>query len=406
MFLHILRAVFILSLAGVAMSFLAGESDSTGAQTGIFAWMQFNKEYILLVSLLIGVAVVAVDVFIPQKSLGVISGVLFGLVVGMVVSFGLSLIIDLAVESFGPELRKPVFVDAPVEEPVLERDPDNPAKLKQVIRKTVKPIAFGYRDHPFVSSLKLMLGVICCYLAISFVLQTKDDIRFVIPYMEFSRDARGAHPLLLDTSVIIDGRIADIADTRILDVEMIVPRFVLQELHTVADSADKLKRNRGRRGLDMLNRLQSSPIAQINILDVRAERADQGKGVDELLVDLAAKLDGRVVTNDYNLNKIAQLRGVSVININDLANALKPVFIPGEAMSVRIIKPGEEPGQGVGYLDDGTMVVVESARNKVGQEIAVSVTSVLQTSAGRMIFGRPENVTSPPRRFPSNQSTT
>jgi uncharacterized protein YacL len=209
----------------------------------------------------------------------------------------------------------------------------------------------------------------------------------------------------LDTSVIIDGRIADIAETRIVDAEMIVPRFVLQELHTIADSGDKLKRNRGRRGLDVLNRLQSSTVAHIRIMDVRIERTDEGKGVDELLVDLANKLDGRVVTNDYNLNKIAQLRGVPVININDLANALKPVFIPGETMSVRIIKPGEEPGQGVGYLDDGTMVVVEAARDKVGQEVTVSVTSVLQTSAGRMIFGRPEGTSKPPPRQRAPQTS-
>ena len=396
MFLHILRAVFILSLAGVAMSFLAGESGPEGIQP--LGWMQLHKEIVLLVSLIIGIAVVIVDVFIPQKSLGVISGLLFGLVVGMVVAFSLSLIIDLMVASFGPELRRPMFVDTPIDEIVFEPDPDNPARTIPVQRKMVKRMPFGYRDHPFVSSIKLMLGVVCCYLSISFVLQTKDDIRFMIPYVEFAKDTRGAHPLILDTSVIIDGRIADIAETRIVDSEMVVPRFVLQELHTIADSADKLKRNRGRRGLDILNKLQLSPKAHIKLLDVHTERSDEGKGVDELLVDLGAKLDGRVVTNDYNLNKIAQLRGVTVININDLANALKPVFIPGETMTVTIIKPGEEPGQGVGYLDDGTMVVVEGARDKINEAMSISVTSVLQTSAGRMVFGRPEGAASAPRR--------
>ncbi|MCK4659155.1 MAG: PIN/TRAM domain-containing protein [Phycisphaerae bacterium] len=316
------------------------------------------------------------------------SAVFFGLIVGMVVAFGVSKIIDLMVESFGSELRQPVFVDVPVDEIDHKYDPET-KQMKPVTRKVIKPIRYGYRDHPFVSSIKLMLGVVICYLSISFVLQTKDDIRFMIPYVEFSRDTRGGHPLLLDTSVIIDGRISDIAETRIIDSEMIVPSFVLQELHTIADSKDKLKRNRGRRGLDILNKLQTSSEAHIKILEVQPERTDEGKGVDELLVDLGSKLDGRVVTNDYNLNKIAQLKGVTVININDLANALKPVFIPGESMSVRIIKPGEEPGQGVGYLDDGTMVVVESARDKVGKDMDVSVTSVLQTSAGRMIFGRP-----------------
>ena len=396
MFLHVLRAIFILLLAGVAWSFLGSESDPMGIP--FFAWMQTKKEIILLVSLLIGIAVVVVDVFIPQKSLGIVSGVLFGLVVGMVVAFGLSLIVDLTVQSFGPELRTPVVARTPVTKTTLGPDPDNPTRTIAITREVMESVQVGYRDHPFVSSIKLLLGVICCYLSISFVLQTKDDIRFMIPYVEFAKDARGAHPLILDTSVIIDGRIADIAETRIVDSEMIVPRFVLQELHTVADSSDKLKRNRGRRGLDVLNRLQASPKAHIKILNVRAERSDEGKGVDELLVDLGAKLEGRVVTNDYNLNKIAQLRGVTVININDLANALKPVFIPGEAMSVKIIKPGEEPGQGVGYLDDGTMVVVEAARDKIGKELTVSVTSVLQTSAGRMIFGKTEDAAAEPRR--------
>ncbi len=393
MFLHVLRAVFILALMGVVMSFLASPSE-TKEVGGLLLVMQQNKHIVLGICVLIGVAVVILDLFVPQKSLAAISAVLFGLVVGMVVSYGLSLIIDLMVEALGPELRQPVFVEVPDTETRSEANPDNPKQPLRVTRQTTKRVLYGYQNHPFVSSLKLMLGVIICYLSISFVLQTKDDIRFMIPYVEFARDTRGAHPFLLDTSVIIDGRIADIAATRVLDGELIVPRFVLQELQTIADSADKLKRNRGRRGLDMLSRLQSSPKTPIKIMEVRTERSDEGKGVDELLIDLATKLDGRVVTNDYNLNKIAQVRGVTVININDLANALKPVFIPGETMTVRIIKPGEEAGQGVGYLDDGTMVVVEAARNKIGEEMAVSVTSVLQTSAGRMIFGRPEG--SPP----------
>lgn len=403
-FLHVLRAVFILSLAGVAMSFLAGESDLADPQS--FGWLHVNKEYVLGITVLVGFGVVVIDLFIPQKSLGVVSGVLFGLVVGMVISFALSLIINLLVQSFGPELRQPVLAQVPESVTSYEPDPTDPKQLRPVTHKTVKPVQVGYRDHPFVSALKLMLGVICCYLSISFILQTKDDFRFLIPYVEFARETRGAHPLVLDTSVIIDGRIADIAETRIVDSEMIVPHFVLTELQTIADSSDRLKRTRGRRGLDILNKLQGSEKAHIKVLDVRLDRSDQGKGVDELLVDLAAKLDGHVVTNDYNLNKIAQLRGVTVININDLANALKPVFLPGETMSVKIIKPGEEAGQGVGYLDDGTMVVVEAARDKIGQELNVAVTSVLQTSAGRMIFGRPEGAAPNTRRPRPTQTAT
>ena len=249
-----------------------------------------------------------------------------------------------------------------------------------------------------VSSVKLMLGIVCCYLAISFILQTKDDIRFVIPYVEFARQSKGARPLILDTSVIIDGRIADICDTRIIDSPIYIPRFVLQELQAIADSSDKLKRNRGRRGLDMLNKLQTNDKVEITISDARLSSVEEAEDVDQKLVTLTKKVDGRLVTNDFNLNKIAQLRGVDVININDLANALKPVVLPGETLNVKIMKLGEEPGQGIGYLEDGTMIVAENTGDKLGAEVVITVTSVLQTSAGRMVFGRPEGMAPPPRR--------
>jgi uncharacterized protein YacL len=200
--------------------------------------------------------------------------------------------------------------------------------------------------------------------------------------------------------VIIDGRIADIAETRILTSPIIVPRFVLEELQEIADSPDRLKRNRGRRGLDMLNRLQSNDKIEIRMSEARLAAVEEVKEVDQKLVAYAQHLDARIVTNDFNLNKIAQLRGVEVININELAGAVKPVFLPGETLSVRIIKPGEEVGQGVGYLDDGTMVVAEQGKDHVGREMTITVTSVLQTSAGRMIFGRPAgegDAAGPPR---------
>jgi len=236
------------------------------------------------------------------------------------------------------------------------------------------------------------------FLCVSFVMQTKDDFRFVIPYVEFSKQSKGPRPLLLDTSAIIDGRIADIAETRMLESEMIVPRFILAELQAVADSDDKLKRNRGRRGLDVLNRLRTNDKLDIRILDADAPGNASQEAVDSRLLALARHINARVVTNDYNLNKIAQLRDVTVININDLANALKPIVLPGENMRVKVIKPGEEPGQGVGYLEDGTMVVAEQARDFVGQEVIIIVTSVLQTSAGRMIFGRMDSVGATVRR--------
>ncbi len=190
---------------------------------------------------------------------------------------------------------------------------------------------------------------------------------------------------ILDTSVIIDGRVAEIVETGFLDGTLIVPQFVLKELQFVADSADSLKRNRGRRGLDILQRIQKMAGVEVVISDMDFP---QVKEVDLKLIELARSLLGKIVTNDFNLNKVAQLRGVEVLNINELANVLKPVVLPGEAMSVFILKEGKEYTQGVAYLDDGTMVVVDNARQRIGKTVDIVVTSVLQTTAGRMIFGR------------------
>jgi uncharacterized protein YacL len=190
---------------------------------------------------------------------------------------------------------------------------------------------------------------------------------------------------ILDTSVIIDGRIADICETGFVDGTLVVPQFVLKELQQIADSADSLRRNRGRRGLDILQRIQK--MAGLDVIISDADFPDL-KEVDLKLIELARSLQGKIVTNDFNLNKVAQLRGVEVLNINELANSLKPVVLPGETMKVFILKEGKEYNQGVAYLDDGTMVVVDNARPMIGKTIDVIVTSVLQTTAGKMIFGR------------------
>jgi uncharacterized protein YacL len=190
---------------------------------------------------------------------------------------------------------------------------------------------------------------------------------------------------ILDTSVIIDGRIADIAETGFLDGTIVTPQFVLRELQLVADSADSLKRNRGRRGLDILQRLQK--VANLNIQIVEDD-FPAVREVDLKLIELAKLYEGKIITNDFNLNKVAQLQGVEVLNINELANSLKPIVLPGETMRVFILKEGKEYNQGVAYLDDGTMVVVDNARKMIGKTIDVSVTSVLQTTAGKMIFGK------------------
>jgi uncharacterized protein YacL len=241
-----------------------------------------------------------------------------------------------------------------------------------------------------VEPVRLFITLVCCYISTATLLQTKDEFRFIIPYVEFSKQVKGGRPLVLDTSVIIDGRIADICDTSIIDTKLIVPRFVLQELQSIADSSDKIKRNRGRRGMDMLKRMQNNPKVELQMHEANLPELRDFQKVDERLVQLAKSLGARVVTNDFNLNKIAQLQGVEVINLNELANALKLVALPGEILTVRIVKQGDQIGQGVGYLDDGTMVVVEQGRPYIGQEVAIAVTSVLQNPAGRMIFGRIE----------------
>ncbi len=193
--------------------------------------------------------------------------------------------------------------------------------------------------------------------------------------------------ILLDTSVIIDGRIADIARTGFLPGSLLIPRFVLNELQYIADSPDSLRRQRGRRGMEVLSQLQKEPIIPVRITDIDVEGV---RDVDDKLVILARQLRCPILTNDYNLNRVAELQGVNVLNVNELANAVKSVLLPGEALSVRVIQEGKELGQGVGYMDDGTMVVVENGREYINQEILVSVTKVLQTAAGRMIFARPE----------------
>lgn len=200
------------------------------------------------------------------------------------------------------------------------------------------------------------------------------------------RDTRPARRhRLLDTSVIIDGRVAEIVETGFLDGTLVVPQFVLKELQFIADSSDTLKRNRGRRGLDILHRIQKMSGVEVVIFDLDFPAV---KDVDMKLIELARSLGGKIVTNDVNLNKIAQLRGIDVLNINELAASLKQVVSPGELMHVFISKEGKEPNQGVAYLDDGTMVVVDNARKSIGRNLDIAVTSVLQTTAGRMIFGR------------------
>jgi len=236
------------------------------------------------------------------------------------------------------------------------------------------------------SAIRIILTAMFCYLCTMIVFRTRDRFRFVIPYVEFKREQKGPRALLLDTSAIIDGRIAAICRTGFIETPIYIPDFILEELHTIADSADRLKRVRGRRGLELVNQLQRTRSIDISIY----ENSDPADGpVDAKLVHLARELEAHICTTDFNLNKVAQAQGIAVLNINDLANALKPSVIPGETLSVRLVRRGEETKQGVGFLDDGTMVVVEDGESRIGNDVNVEIVRVLQKSSGRLIFGKP-----------------
>jgi uncharacterized protein YacL len=340
MLVWVFRAIFAIVI--VAVLFVAVSSEEISGKPD-------NTNFWALICSGLGMAVFVffLDLLTPKKKLGALAGVFFGLIVGMIISGALAPAVEMIGQSY---------------------------KIKLVPQAE--------------AAIKWMMGICICYLTISVVMRTKDDVRFVVPYVEFAKQTKGARPFVLDTSAIIDGRLADLCQSKLFDAPLVVPRFVLNELQLIADSADKLKRNRGRRGLDILNKMQSSPVIEVNIDDTAVPEVEEVKGVDEKLMMFTKACNGRLATTDYNLSKVAQVREVDVVNINDLANSLKVVALPGESMEVRIIKPGEEAEQGIGYLDDGTMIVVEGARNKIGRNVLISVTSSLQTSAGKMIFGK------------------
>lgn len=352
MLLWVFRLIFVMVIIGVLFFSASSKNVTMEENSGSF-WA------VVWSGLGMAVFVFLLDIFTPKKKLRALAGVFFGLLVGLVISGALAPLVDVIVDSYKFNLLEEA-----------------------------------------VAAIKWMLGICICYLVISVVMRTKDDIRFVIPYVEFSKQTKGARPLVLDTSAIIDGRIADLYQTKLFDAPLVIPRFVLNELQLISDSTDKLKRNRGRRGLDILNTMQTDTLMDINIDDTIITEVEDVQGVDQQLIMFAKHCNGRLATTDYNLTKVAQVRDVDVVNINDLANSLKVIALPGENLEVRIIKPGEEAEQGIGYLPDGTMIVVENARDKIGKNIVLSVTSSLQTSAGKMIFGKFEGYARKKEKIP------
>jgi len=342
--LLVVRSTYIvLLIVSALLPYVAEISDATPKGVGFGDhWVAF------IVTFLFGVSVLAADALTPnKKKLNSIFGVYLGVVAGLIGAYALGTVIDLIGESWD-----------------LTSGP----------------------GRTFLTLAKMIIGLTLCYLAVSFVLTTKDDFRLVIPYVEFAKEVRGTRPMLLDSSALIDGRIEAVARSGFLDAPLVVPQFVIDELHRLADSADRTKRARGRRGLDLLGQLQANPAVDVSI-DTRESSASDGP-VDRQLLHLAETQKVRLLTTDTNLVKVARIRGLSVLNPNDLAGAMRLPVQTGDELDVTITRRGEEPDQGVGFLPDGTMVVVEGAAAFVSQPIRLAVTNVLQTSAGRMIFGR------------------
>ena len=339
MLLAILRVAYVLVCAGAILTYINPE-DVDGTLSTLPRVVNDHKLAAFFVLLFISQVVTIADLLIRRKRIEVISAVYFGVLIGVLLAY----------------------------------------LMVQALTPIVKP--------PYDGLAVMMTLLVLPYVCVSLLLQTKDDFRFVIPYVEFARDLKGGRPLVVDSSSLIDGRIADVVETQILESQLIVPDFVLAEVQDVADSNDKNRRIRGRRGLEVLATMQKSTHTDVRVHETNRKEF-RSMAVDHKLVELAKQLRGGVITNDFNLNKVASVQGIPVINLNDVANALRPRFIPGERLRLRIIKEGEGVGQGVGYLDDGTMVVCEGSSAQIGKEIDSVVSSVLQSSAGRMIFAKP-----------------
>jgi uncharacterized protein YacL len=314
-------------------------------------------QVVLTFALFIGAVALATDILTPTKKISTLVSIFFGLVVAMISTYAFGTIIDLLVELYGlSTLRDPVFLTA-----------------------------------------KVFIGIGMTYICIATVLQTQDDFRLVIPYVEFAKQIRGVRPLMIDSSALIDGRIVEVAHTGVFQAPIIVPRFIVNELQLLSDQSDSIRRARGRRGLDAISQLQREPLLDVTI----DETPIAAKSVDQMLLELAQRTGSVIVTNDSGLASVSGIHDVPVLNIHNLAEACKPIAGSGEQLKIELVKQGEQEGQAVGYLEDGTMVVVNDASHLLGQKINADVESVIQTTAGRMVFAKlghdsPEVENTPP----------
>jgi uncharacterized protein YacL len=334
----VLRSIFVVVLITVVVLTVA--SNRTSALDFGFS----TVVGLLIAAVALGLLVITVDALTPNKRLAWVVAIFVGTMLGLVGAVGVGSVIDLVAGAW--DLRESAAV--------------------------------------YLGLGKVTIGIILVYLSVSVVLTTRDDFRLVIPYVEFARQVRGARPLLLDTSALIDGRFDDLARTGIVDAPVIVARFVVDELQALADSGDRLKRERGRRGLEVLQRLQGNPWIDLQVEDLRTEE----RSVDRALVEVAKADRCRIVTTDTGLERVAQINGVACLNLNAVAGAMRSGLSAGEELRLAIVKRGESPHQGVGFLADGAMVVVDHGADAVGSTVSVSVTNTVQTSAGRLVFAR------------------
>ncbi|HED52578.1 MAG TPA: PIN/TRAM domain-containing protein [Phycisphaerales bacterium] len=340
--LTLVRATFVIVFVTVAaLALLSTTAGEPGAvQFGGLA-LKGSWQVVLIMALIFGGLTLATDLLTPTKKISTLTSIFFGLLVAMLGTFAIGLIIDLLVQLY--EIKGPVIL-----------------------------------------TTKVFIGIGMSYICIATVLQTQDDFRLVIPYVEFAKQIRGVRPLIIDSSALIDARIAGIAETGVFQAPLIIPRFIVDELQMLSDSKDTVRRAKGRRGLDVITQLQRNPG-----LDVTIDESEvPAKAVDQMLLELAKRTQAVMVTLDSGLSRVASINGVPVLDINALAEASKPITASGELVTLKLIRPGEHPGQAVGYLADGTMVVVSQADALIEQTVDVEVESTIQTSAGRMVFAK------------------
>ena len=339
--LRILRILFLVLFITVPL--LTIFSVTPGSDPSRVAWAIVGWPATLLVALIIGAAVVAVDYLTPIKKISTLFSIFVGVLAAIIATIAVGAVIDLMAIIYGFEAAKDL-----------------------------------------IANIKLMIGIALAYLCITTVLQTQDDFRLVIPYVEFAKQVRGPRPILLDSSALIDARIVDAATAGFIAQPLVVPAFVIDELQHLADSGDRLRRGRGRRGLDAVAALQRASGLDVSIDQARPE----GQAVDQMLVALAKRMGAMVMTADIGLQRVGEIEGVGVLNLNDLAATLRPSVQAGDQLQVEIVRRGEHEGQGVGYLEDGTMVVAEDGAPAIGRRVTLVVTSTLRTSAGRLVFAR------------------